>query len=205
LIDVGADDNRMAHVLINHFSDIDYVLGIDIRDCTNHIKHSGIKFKIQPNGCVIPEKKNSFDVAICRYSLHHMSIYEQLCILAEISRVLTNNGVLIVYENSFSLYMQPLVLDHQHLSSSLHDRLKELNSHDIRLLMSILDIFSLGIKNKNQHFPFTFRSVEEWASMFAVNFTVESIQYYGLPILDLHQQPLAVFILRNKKEATRLG
>jgi SAM-dependent methyltransferase len=198
VIDVGADDNAMAHVLTSRFGNVEFVLGTDVRACVNGTsEHSRIGFVTQHNDCELPARESSFDVAICRYSLHHMGIDEQLCILAEINRVLVDDGVLIIFENSFSRRVQPLNIGKY--SNSLHSQFQELNGNEVQLAMSLLDIFSLGIKNKDQHFPFTFRSVEEWISILGINYSLESVLYYGLPMLDLHQQPLAVFILKNKK------
>ena len=195
IIDVGADDNRLARVLTERYNKVTHVLGTDIV-CNNRVTiDDKVGFIIQNTSYKLPAADDSFDVAICRYSLHHMSFRDQRCILSEISRVLKRNGVLIVYENSFSRINRPFLTDFQWI----HKKLELMNDIDINIFLSIMDIVSLGIKDKNQNFAFTFRCFEDWLTVFKSWFKIKEAKYYGLPMTDLHQVPLAVFVLENLK------
>ncbi len=195
VIDIGADDNCLAHVLVANYCGVSSVLGTDITNNNKSTNTKNINFKVQDNGSTLPAPNDSFDVAICRYSLHHMSKQEQLSIISEITRILKHKGTLIVYENSISHTKTPMIEE----SLFLHKKIGCLSDENFKILMSALDVFSLGIKDKNQHFPFTYRTVEEWESIFKDSFSIKQILYYGLPMIDLHQAPLAIFVLENTK------
>lgn len=195
VIDIGSDDNRLGKVLLHNYTEIDYVLGTDVNHSKDQIYRNNLVFRKQDNGCKLPASDSYFDVAICRYSLHHMRKIEQISILSEIKRALKPNGMLAVYENSFSATMLPLDSD----SYSLHRQFQALSNLEKTIIMPALDIFSLGIKEKEQHFPFTFRTMEDWLIIFQNSFCIEEVKYFGIPIVDLHQQPLALILLWNCK------
>lgn len=197
VIDVGAGDNMLGYVLKKNSSNAARIIGVDIVKSKSIAIDTDLEFRIQTDQSVIPVANNEADTVVLRYALHHMSYEDQLKILDEIKRILKKNGTLIIYENTYSHNLEPRDKDEYYL----HKKILYLkNPMRIKLLISVLDIFSEGIKDKHGPFPFTFRTVEEWLNLFKQKqYEIFDLIYYGMPIYDLHQAPLCIFILKHKK------
>ena len=155
-----------------------------------------LEFRLQLTRKSLPVQTEEADIAVCRYALHHMTYVEQGNILMEIHRGLKPLGRCIVYENSYSLRLEPELPDVNGFNASLLSIGEPVR---LRLLLAGLDTFSLGIKNKDMTFPHSFRSFEEWSDLFRTcGFHVRKSHYFGIPVFDLHQAPLACFILEKQ-------
>jgi SAM-dependent methyltransferase len=194
--DIGADDNMLGSVLLNTISSVDYVVGIDLRKNASTVTFENLDFKVYENRTALPLETHSIDAVVLRYVLHHLTFDTQAQLLHEVKRILQPNARCIILENSYSFMYSPINLD----QCELHNLILDLGSPSrIKLLLIALDIISNGIKSKNMLFPHSYRAVEDWVVFFdSIGFNVKEARYYGLPIIDLHQAPLSVFILENE-------
>jgi SAM-dependent methyltransferase len=196
VVDVGAADNALGLLLLSQYPcHVSQVIGVDIARSDVIQTGRGLQFRLQENPSTVPVANAEADTAVLRYVLHHMPDEEQICILNEAKRILKPGGIILVYENTYSFNRPPLEDRH-----SLNQRIIGLGSQErIHLLLASLDTFSQGIKEKLGPFPFTYHSFEEWLHLFAcLELELVDVQYYGMPILDLHQSPLGVFVLRRR-------
>jgi len=196
VVDIGADDNMLGYMLLELCPTVSHVIGVDVETRDPIIVDGKLEFRCQNSLLRLPVVESEADTVVVRYSFHHMSLQEQVSIRDEIARVLKPKGNLIVYENTFSFTIHPLVDNY-----GFHSKM--LNLHDpvrIHLLLSALDVFSNGIKRKEIPFPYTYKMVEDWNGFFeAGGFDSVETRYFGFPLYDLHQAPMGVFILENRE------
>jgi SAM-dependent methyltransferase len=191
--DIGAHDNVLGDVLVAERPEVDVVIGLDVRSSAPLVRPPSLQFRQLETRTELPLPTGSMDGVVCRYSLHHMPLREQRAILRETHRVLLPTGASVIFENSYSLTRSPLAPDPYGLHA---DVVRLGDARRIELLLAALDVFSLGIKPKPMEFPRTFRSIEGWLDEFAASgLAVADVRYYGVPLYDLHQAPLAVFVL----------
>ncbi len=195
VVDVGADDNMLGFMLHDLCPSVTNVTGVDIERRSSVKEIPGfLTFKQQKDPTKLSEiTTNSADTVVLRYSLHHMTAREQISILNEAKRICKPAGRIIIYEDTYSLTLKPSEVD----DYGLHNKMCQLkDSQRIRLLLAGLDTFSFGIKDKHQPFPFTYKSIEEWTDFYKeLGFIVSNELYFGIPIYDLHQAPLCIFVL----------
>lgn len=199
VVDIGADDNMLGRMLLENCPTVSKVIGVDIEARHPFSKGDKLEFRRQISPLKLPVAENEADTVVSRYSFHHMSLQEQLSIRDEIARVLKLNGNLIAYENTYSLVIPPLSD-----SYGFHSKILSLGDpFRIHLLLVALDIFSHGLKRKEMPFTYTYKTVEDWLIFFKSSglMPVET-RYYGIPLIDLHQAPMGVFIYKNRKSET---
>lgn len=194
VVDIGAYDNRLGHLLLQQCDDVSCVTGVDIVAANDVIIGKNLEFSLLKEPDQLPIDDSDADTVVLRYVLHHVPMEQQVSILKEVVRILRTGGTALMYENTYS-FVQPPVEDRH----SLHQRIIGLDSPErIRLLLATLDTFSQGIKEKHGPFPFSYRSVEGWLEATAhTGLDIDNLLYYGMPIFDLHQAPLGIFVLRN--------
>jgi len=199
VVDLGADDNALGEVILELYGNqIQFVEGIDIEKRNNVREGPKLGFKIQDKDSqVLPIDDNKADVVIIRYALHHMSLEQQENFLKEAKRILKPGGRLLIYEDTYSTKIVPIDSDQYRF----HEKLMKLrDSYRMKLFLAANDTFSHGIKDKNQPFPFTYRTIEEWEQLFSgLGFKRQRMQYFGIPIYDLHQAPFGIFVFLNDK------
>ena len=194
VVDIGAHDNVLGQVLLGQNIHVSHVIGVDITPANDVTFGERLEFRIQEDSGQVPVCDASADTVVLRYVLHHAPFDEQLKLLGEAKRILKSDGTVVVFENTYS-FIQPPLEDRY----SIHQRIIKLGSRErIQLLLAVLDTFSQGIKEKYGPFPFTYRSIEEWLEVFPqIGLATSVLLYYGMPLFDLHQAPLGIFILRH--------
>ena len=194
VVDIGADDNAFGHVLFRDHLRVTEVMGIDIMQAQTRFTADRLHFRVQTHTGALPVEDSYADTAVLRYVLHHIPGEDHRPMLCELRRILKPGGVAIIYENTYSFQRPPL-----EDRLSLHTRILSLKTAErIHLLLAALDTFSQGIKEKIGPFPYAFRSIEDWLEVFGdAGLAVDKILYLGMPLLDLHQAPLGIFILSN--------
>ena len=197
VVDVGCGDNRLGERLLNKSGKVTKVIGTDIGEDFG-VRAKNLEFVRQENPSKIPLLDNTADAVIIRYALHHMTEEEQIIILEEVKRIAKPGAKIIIYEDTYSLTLPSLAKALVYNGHDLHEKMKGLGSRArLRLLLSAIDIFSQGVKDKAQPFPFNFKPIEEWNGFFTkLNFKIDEVRYFGISVL--HRAPLGVFILENQ-------
>lgn len=191
-LDVGAGDNRLGRILLDDYPRVVSVVGVDIERRPEVEEGGCLEFRVMPDHRTLPCGDREFALVILRYSLHHMTWSEQEAVLREAERALSRGGVILIFENSYSRMRRAVGST---IARQFHRRALALGDRELHLLMSSLDLFSLGIKEKNQPFPFTFRTVEGWRQILAERFVILHEEFHAFQMADLHPQPLAFFVL----------
>lgn len=194
--DIGTYDNMLGRVLLELAPRVTHVIGVDLEKAPWAVSNSRVEFRLQRDPRRIPIASGEVETVVLRYALHHMSFAEQLDILAEVRRMLKPGGRVFIFENTYSTAVAPVFE-----CGTLHKRILDLGSQPrIYLLLAALDTFSQGIKAKHGLFPYSFRPLEDWLQLFA-QLSLDKLEThyygYGLPMIDLHQAPLGVFVLGN--------
>lgn len=190
--DIGTHDNMLGRVLLELAPKVTHIIGVDLEKAPWAVSDSRLEFRVQRDPRRIPVNSAEVDAVVLRYALHHMRFAEQVDILGEVRRILKPGGTVFIFENTYSTVIAPTFA-----CGAVHQRILDLGSQPrIRLLLAALDTFSQGIKAKHGPFPYSFRTMEEWQQLFAqLNLDSFETHYYGLPMVDLHQAPLGVFVL----------
>jgi len=103
VLDVGCGNGFIAHHLSGMLGTT--VVGLDVGNSTsariNYLPYDGRHF---------PIKDQTFDAVLLCYVLHHA--HDAILVLNEVSRVLRNGGVAIIYEDIPSLWWDRMVVGH---------------------------------------------------------------------------------------------
>jgi ubiquinone/menaquinone biosynthesis C-methylase UbiE len=190
VVDVGANENLLGAVLLDQCPAVTRVVGVDIEDRGCRPEDERIAFALQHTASEIPLETGSADVAILRYSLHHMTFPTQELVLGDLRRVLRPAGTLIIVEDSFSRSLTPLVRSRPLLRfMELDDRRR------LQLVLACLDACFGFIQEEVMPFAFSFRSAEEWKEVLARGgFRVEECTFWGLPNFSLFSAPMLVLV-----------
>ena len=196
IVDLGADDNMLGDVLLQlHGDHIEHVQGVDIEERPTVRKGPKLGFSLNSETNML-ELSGKADVVVIRYALHHMTWEEQEAYLNKARRMLKPDGKIIIYEDTFALSQPP-----EAEGAPLHEKILALQAPSRqRLLLAALDTISIGIRDKHQPFPFTFRTAEEWAGFFqSLGYSVLEERYLGILTQDFFKAPLTIFVLRNDR------
>ena len=190
VVDVGADDNRMGQVLLKACHDTSAVIGVDIDTRTPLTEPGRLFFKRQEDPTKLPIDDGYADTVIMRFSLHHMNFDTQNALLADARRILKPAGRLVIFEDTYSTLLPPLVNHHIHAQfMNLGDPTKYL------ITLAFLDASSCFVLDETMPFYFSFRSMEEWQDQLsALGFKKCRVDYWGIPFFSLFQAPLGVIV-----------
>jgi ubiquinone/menaquinone biosynthesis C-methylase UbiE len=101
--DIGAGKNGLGRVVLDLSDreglDVQRVIAVDIVDWTAPVAKpdARLEFRLQ-QGSELPLEPNSIDIAICKWSLHHMDVETQSQQLRQIVTALKPGGRLVVIE-----------------------------------------------------------------------------------------------------------
>lgn len=190
VVDVGANDNRLGKILLRTCCDISAVIGVDIENRNAYTDSDRLKFIKQDDPCKLPLESTVADVVIMRFSLHHMDLEAQNNILSEANRVLRKGGKIIVFEDSHSQTLPPIV------NNDVHARFMKLDDESKYMItLSFLDASSCFVFEETMPFCFSFRKLEDWeAQLKTFGFKKISIDYWGIPFFSLFQAPLGIMV-----------
>jgi len=192
VVDVGAGANMLGPVLLEASPEVRRIVGVDIIPPDSERGPTAVEFRRQPAEHVLPMLAASADVAVFRYSLHHMSVPTQDALLAEAVRVLRPGGALAIVEDTWSESIPPLV------ANTPLERFFALDGMSRRLVLACLDASSCLIEEEVMPFCFTFRTMEEWqVAACAVGFTPAGGSFWGLPFFSLYQAPMGISWFRR--------
>lgn len=207
VIDVGSGDNAFGAMLIEQ-GIASRVVGVEVQKPAGVHVHYGPNLKyVILKDVEIPTISricqffggNKPNAIINRYSLHHMTVRQQRRILNAERQILGADSLLIVFEDTYSFQKSPEI---ENNIPEFHRRMLNLGDENaIRLFLSGLDISGHFWRDKNQLFPWTYRSIEEWTREFQnLGFHVQTVRYAGIGIIP--PAPNGVFLLKSAESCS---
>lgn len=192
ILDVGCGRGDMGFVILKKCGIKKYI-GSDIYLPPKIMKCAGMQFLKQKTENEIPIKTSSINTITLIDMLHHVSKDNQEKLVKNIKSKLKENGVIIVFEYTFSEIKNPLLKN-----DATYEFMKLTKKQKIRC-MALMDwISNILILNRKMPLPYSYKTMEEWEKLFVkVGFKVIISQFIGFPQEFFHQGPFGLLVLKR--------
>lgn len=198
MVDVGCGSNYFCQYLEKIKSTVECI-GTDILDNPETVVRPNVRFLLQRDPYTIPIGENDADGILLANVLHHIEEKGLGPMLTEIKRILTPEGKVFIFEDTWEEGLKPETGEELLIKS-----FEDLSDPDKLKAMAIIDW--VGTEPAAGQIamprPYTFKKITTWETVFQDNgFTVEKYAYLGFPQEKLHLNPQGFFILKKTVNA----
>ena len=194
-VDIGCGENRFCEFLVSAIPIKNIrAIGTDVIDYSFNKKNRNIDFKFQKSPSVIPLDDQEANVILLANVLQHIDHYLLENVLIEIYRILAKGGYIIIFEDSWDENYAISDSDSQ-MIKAFHS-MDDVNKVNSLILMDFIGTILLMADNINMPRPYTFRTLDNWISIFkGIGFTVYNASYMLFPKEKLHLNPQVKVVL----------
>jgi ubiquinone/menaquinone biosynthesis C-methylase UbiE len=223
IVDVGCSSNELNMTILTQADrneiKIEKAIGTDIVDTTMASNDPRVAFLRQPSPKTLPLETECADLAILKWTLHHMTVDEVTSIAREINRVLKQSGKAVLIE---ALVGQDMELYHEFLAEckqkdtwpegpwqklrrNITKRYFRLSLDEQKAVLALEDYYGHWLESMrtDMPLPFTYLTHDEIDHQFEVTGMNESPQLrrvFGFaPII--HQGPPSIRLVYEKQTA----